>query len=195
MERNFEKRIALAISPPSDIVLDVARAVDQTDLAAARTRLAAAARSVMAEFEAGDAPDLRGRPADAVGTRAPEAFRDFEAMVLQTFVQSMLPEDAQNVYGEGLAGEMWKTFLAQELSSEMAKRGGIGIAERVLGDFYMDDDKRVAVAGVAADTQEKRVADTQDLLSVALIDEIQRTIVRSFENEADLTGLAERSGR
>ncbi|MEP1129732.1 MAG: rod-binding protein [Nitratireductor sp.] len=185
----------MAISPPSDIVLDVARAVDQTDLAAARTRLAAAARSVVAGCETGGAADLRGRPAADAGARAPEAFRDFEAMVLQTFMQSMLPEDAQNVYGEGLAGEMWKTFLAQELSSEMAKRGGIGIADRILGDFYMDNDKRVAVAGVAADTQEKRAADTQDLLSVALIDEIQRTIVRGFEDEADPTGLPVRPER
>ncbi|MVA95725.1 flagellar biosynthesis protein FlgJ [Nitratireductor sp. CAU 1489] len=185
----------MAISPPSDIVLDVARAVDKTDLAAARTRLAAAAKSVVAGFEAGGAQNLRGKPVDGTGAEAPEAFRDFEAMVLQTFMQSMLPADAQNVYGEGLAGEMWKTFLAQELSSEMAKRGGIGIADRVLGDFYMDDDKRVAVAGIASDMQAKRAADTQDLLSVALIDEIQRTIVRSFEDEADPTGLADRSGR
>src|SRR5690606_23010986 len=42
-----EKRAGfpLAISPPSDIVLDVARAVDPAELAAARTQLAARARA------------------------------------------------------------------------------------------------------------------------------------------------------
>jgi Rod binding domain-containing protein len=66
----------------------------------------------------------------------PEAFKKFEAMVLQTFLQSMLPKDAEAVYGGGMAGDMWKSFLAQQLGEVMAERGGIGIADRILGPHY-----------------------------------------------------------
>ncbi len=58
--------------------------------------------------------------------------QDFEAVVLQSFISSMLPENAENVYGEGTAGSVWKSMLAEQISKQMAKSGGIGIAERIL---------------------------------------------------------------
>jgi len=65
------------------------------------------------------------------GDRA-RALQDFEAVVLQTFIASMLPDEAENVYGEGTAGEVWKSMLAEQIASQMAKAGGIGIADRIL---------------------------------------------------------------
>ncbi len=86
------------------------------------------------------------RPGDA------ETYKKFEAMVLQNFVENMLPKDTGEVYGKGVAGDMWKSLLADKLADAMAERGGIGIADGLLADHYKDGDKtqsdRPAVATV-----------------------------------------------
>lgn len=180
----------MSISPPSDIVMDVARAVEPKALEAARTRLMSIVGKVAGDtkFEVGtNLADLRGVPAaaSAAAGRTPEAFQKFEAMVLQTFLQDMLPDDAETVYGSGMAGEMWKTFLAQELGQQMAKAGGIGIADRVLGNHYMAQDRKIPISGIDGAPEETERADTQSLLSVALVQEIQRSIVRGVADMAD----------
>lgn len=176
----------MAISPPSDIVLDVARAVDPAEMEAARARL----RALVGAAEGGEgfaataSAGMRGAPVAARSPGAtPEAFRKFEAMVLQTFVQGMLPEDAANVYGEGLAGDMWKSFLAKEMAEAMAARGGIGIADRVLADYYMVDDQRVPVSGVHGDKVAREAADLQSQLATALVDEHQRRFARWLDED------------
>ena len=169
--------------------MDVARAVEPEALEVARARRMAIVDKLAgtAGFEVPESlAGMRGVTATDRG-QAPEAFQKFEAMVLQTFLQSMLPQDAESVYGKGIAGDMWKSFLAQELGQQMAKAGGIGIADRVLGDYYMAQDQRVPVGGIDGDPQETERADTQSLLSVAMIHEIQRNIMR---NVVDLAGDA-----
>lgn len=169
--------------------MDVARAVEPEALEVARARLMAIVDKVAgtAGFEVPESlAGMRGVTATDRG-QAPEAFQKFEAMVLQTFLQSMLPQDAESVYGGGIAGDMWKSFLAQELGQQMAKAGGIGIADRVLGDYYMAQDQRIPVGGVDGDPKETERADTQSLLSVAMVHEIQRNIMR---NVVDLSGDA-----
>src|SRR5690606_23711272 len=120
---------SVAISPPGDIVLDVMRAADPERVEAARAQLQWAAQSTAGadapfQMAAAAAP----KPADG---GAGEAYRQFEAMVLGTFVQSMLPDEASSVYGEGLAGDMWKSILGQHLGEAISERGGIGIANRL----------------------------------------------------------------
>ena len=61
--------------------------------------------------------------------KALKAYQDFEAFVLQSFVESMLPKDAESVFGKGLAGGYWKSMLAEKLGAELAKTGSIGIAK------------------------------------------------------------------
>jgi Rod binding domain-containing protein len=169
--------------------MDVARAVEPEALEAARTRLKSIVDkvAVTAGFEVPE--NLAGMRGVVTSNRgqAPEAYQKFEAMVLQTFLQSMLPQDAENVYGGGIAGDMWKSFLAQELGQQMAKAGGIGIADRVLGDYYMAQDKRVPIDGIDGDPETTEHTDTQSLMSVALVHEIQRNIMR---NVVDLAGDA-----
>lgn len=169
--------------------MDVARAVEPEALEAARARLAARAdgAAAAAGFEVPQGlAGMRGVTASDRG-QAPEALKKFEAMVLQTFLQSMLPQDAENVYGGGIAGDMWKSFLARELGQQMAEAGGIGIADRVLGDHYMARDRRIPVAGIDGDPEASRRSDTQSLLSRAVVQEIQRNVVRSA---VDLAGEA-----
>ena len=40
----------------------------------------------------------------------------------------MLPKSTENVYGEGTAGNVWRSMQADFMSQELAKSGGIGIA-------------------------------------------------------------------
>lgn len=61
------------------------------------------------------------------GTVAP-AYRKFEAFVLQTFIEAMLPHDSAVNFGKGVAGDVWRSMLAEQLGSAVAKSGGVGIA-------------------------------------------------------------------
>jgi Rod binding domain-containing protein len=177
----------LAISPPSDIVLDVARAVDPAELAAARTQLAERARAgvgkvgfpeiASTEVSSKNLADMRfaGHADTGKPDKTPEAYRKFVAVVLQSFMQSMMPKDSEAVYGKGLAGDMWKSELAKQLGTVLSERGGIGIANRLLKDHYMVGDKKVALTGASEGTR-KDEADTKRMLSTALVQEIQRKL-------------------
>jgi len=177
----------LAISPPSDIVLDVARAVDPAELAAARTQLAERARAGIGkagfpeisptEVFSKDMANMRfaGHADTGKTDKAPEAYRKFEAVVLQNFMQSMMPKNSEAVYGKGLAGDMWKSELAKQLGNVLSERGGIGIANRLLKDHYMVGDKKVALTGASEGTR-KDEADMKRMLSTALVQEIQRKL-------------------
>lgn len=169
----------MAISPPGDIVLDVMRAADPERVEAARAHLQRAAQSAAgtgAQFQMAAA----AAPKPAEGG-AGEAYRQFEAMVLGTFVQSMLPEEASSVYGDGLAGDMWKSILGQHLGEAISQRGGIGIANRLLADRYVEGDKVVPLSGAAGEA--RAAIDTQTSLSQALVQEMQRATAQSIGNE------------
>lgn len=124
----------MAVPLASGVVVDTAKAVEPAGHAAARAAAptAGAARAF--------APAETAAPASvrADETAGPEAFKRFEAMVLKTFIESMLPADGGAVYGKGLAGDMWKSMMAEKVAEVMAERGGIGIAERVLGGHYAE---------------------------------------------------------
>lgn len=74
-----------------------------------------------------------GGGADA--TPATASFRKFEAMVLSQFVQSMMPQKAEAVFGNGNAGQIWKSMLAEKVADQAAQAGGIGIAQRLATAF------------------------------------------------------------
>ncbi|ESY21858.1 rod-binding protein [Mesorhizobium sp. LNJC395A00] len=172
----------MAISPPSDIVLDVARAVDPTDIEAARAALAKRANGVGGAFLVDMAASvdtgsiLSRATADKAAAGADPAgkFKKFEAMVLQTFIQNMLPKDTEGVYGKGLAGDMWKSQLAERVADVMAERGGIGIAKSLLADHYKDG-KRTG--------PHKTEIDQQTRLSTSLVEELQRKAARSMTGD------------
>ena len=180
----------MAISLPSDIVLDVARAVEPTRIETARAELArrggTAGGAGGAAFSLGEI----ARPtatADAGSAKSPEPFKRFEAMVLQTFIQNMLPKDAENVYGKGLAGDMWKSMMAGRIADVMAERGGIGIADRVLGPHYANAGDKAATDAVSGGSGMAE-ADEQTRLSQALVQEMQRKIAQNlFEDRAATT--------
>jgi Rod binding domain-containing protein len=171
----------VAISPPSDIVLDVARAVEPAGIEAARAQLARRGGAVGGAAAAFSLGDMRHAPED-VQAKSPDTFKRFEAMVLETFIQNMLPNNAENVYGKGVAGDMWKSMLAGKLADAMAERGGIGISDRILGDHYVDGEKTLPVGPVSGGP-ERAEADQQAMLSTALVQEMQRNVARSLSKD------------
>ena len=120
----------MAVQLVTDLVLDVARAADPRKVAEARAALqtgVAAAKTAAADFTAAvtdAAPAVTALPrAVASAVPAKGAAEQFEAYVLQNFVQSMLPADNESVYGKGLAGDMWKSMLAEQIASTKPSAG------------------------------------------------------------------------
>lgn len=150
----------MSISPPSDIVLDVARAADPLRYREAVGRLTEIANSagsdafgevfdelaeeagarrsppaplIQMPFDAAAAvTHLRSatvltQPPDGSGAGT-DAFRSFEAMALASFVETMLPSQADTFFGGGTAGQVWRSMLAEQIARQMADAGGLGIA-------------------------------------------------------------------
>jgi hypothetical protein len=156
----------VAINPSSDIVFDVARAADPEKYRAAVERLArlraaasgdgASAPTAAQAPPAGPplvtaeraVPVYGGPPTQSL--RQLDAYGQFEAFVLQTLIQSMLPKNATTVFGKGSAGEFWKSMLAERLGHELARSGQVGIAQRLaVSGNRAAEPEADAVAGVA----------------------------------------------
>lgn len=144
----------MAINPPSDIVLDVAKAADPLSYQQATEKLARlagarASETVTEAFE--EVFDQLQKPlppstpfdpqltmvnmrnqdvlADRPAGAGAASYEQLEAFVLQSFVQSMLPTNAAASFGSGTAGDIWKSMLAEQLGAQLAKAGGIGLAQ------------------------------------------------------------------
>lgn len=168
----------MPISAPNHVALDVMRPPALPDIAAARTELARRSDAAGKTFSVEDKAEADA-PVDAGRTATPETFKRFEAMVLQTFIQNMLPKDGAAVYGKGMAGEMWKSMLAEKVAAVVAERGGIGIADRMLGGRYAADAKPVAETAKAAPPVEAGNAmesDNRFGIAPVVLDGMQRSL-------------------
>lgn len=151
----------MAISPPSDILLDVASAADPAKVRAATARLAALAadpgaqnvgfsealsrvntQASAAQTSASQVSTLSSSSASPfaastttvaphdVSIAKPNAYRKFEAQVLQTFIESMLPKDDE-VFGDKESSGVYRSLMAEQLANQMAGAGGIGLAKAI----------------------------------------------------------------
>ena len=158
----------MAISPPSDILLDVASAADPAQVRAATARLNALAADPGAQNVAfsqalarasGGPPvttttlssgstapsststaQLSAAPiggvshaaaASATGAHGkPSAYQKFEAVLLQSFVESMLPKDDET-FGDKESAGVYRSMMAEQLANQLAAKGGIGIAKAI----------------------------------------------------------------
>jgi len=158
-DRAFREWFDMAIRPPSDIVLDVAKAANPMRYEEASGKLKRLAgpdgatsfddvfggfgRGVRASTPLDPATAMMrfrnttviGRSAscsaDGLDPRKADAYRDFEAMMLKTTIESMLPPESEAVYGEGLSGDVWRSMMAEQVATEVAAAGGVGIADRL----------------------------------------------------------------
>ncbi|MEK1889143.1 MAG: rod-binding protein [Phyllobacterium sp.] len=152
----------MAINPPSDLVLDVAMAADPETMRAAteklRTmasdRVAAQVQLTRENFasmqQATPAPEADGAKATDAPSRA---YKKFEAFMLQSFVESMFTGDNQAVFGQGIAGDYWKSMMAEAIANKMSDKGGIGIARML--------EEQSARKARNADTEAAQTTDTK----------------------------------
>ncbi len=73
-----------------------------------------------------------------------KAAQDFEAMFLSQMLQCMFEGvDADPVFGGGNAENMYRSLMIDEYGKQVAKRGGIGIAEQVSRTLLAAQEKRI----------------------------------------------------
>lgn len=141
----------MAFNPRTDVILEVASAADpsRATLAAQRLNALAGSNATPADFVSSlnqaagvaNAPpsslpggaDARSRLADAASgpEKLGKAKTQFEAMMLNSFVSELLPKDTGEVFGQGMAGDMWRSMLAEQVSTQIAKSGKLGLARRL----------------------------------------------------------------
>lgn len=138
----------MSISPASDLILDVARAADPQAASATTRALAAAGAGGGAEQGGGFAMALARTPGLAqslpdLGYKAPSvAMNDglsparrakigLESLLLKEMVEHMLPKDAEAVFGGGMAGEMWRSMMAEKVADSVARSGALKIGDRL----------------------------------------------------------------
>jgi peptidoglycan hydrolase FlgJ len=163
----------MAIKPSSDIVLEVLKAADPVRAQAVAQKLSALGGDVGAADDFARALDDAGaKPAAPIGVlenasnmrdrlaslnvdaardqKAARTELDFEASMLKTFVDAILPKDESAVYGQGTAGDIWKSMLADQIARQIAKSGAFGISKRLFATHPLPGHAASAAASLAA---------------------------------------------
>ncbi len=134
----------MPLSPLNDIVMEVAQAADPERLNIARQRLTAGASSVLSRSGGGDfdpehgvpaspavAPGIQGRlssvASKSVGRSALTPAQRFEAEMLKTMIEAVLPKEGGAEFGRGPGAGIWRSMLAEGLAEQISKAGGIGL--------------------------------------------------------------------
>ncbi|CAL8971804.1 hypothetical protein RHODGE_RHODGE_03077 [Rhodoplanes serenus] len=89
----------------------------------------------------------RAMPAKSAAETARAQAQDFEAMFLNTMMQSMFTETG----GDGPLGNspgtgVWRSFLVDEYAKSFAKAGGVGLADQVYATLLGQQEARSATA-------------------------------------------------
>ena len=122
----------MSVTLPSDLLVGVMHAAPEVKVRQATARLevldeqwSMARRNVAAVA----APQLESSPR-AVNSPAAVAqtFKGFESMLLRNMLESMLPKADTGLYGDGVAGGIWRSMAADQFANLYADRGGAGIA-------------------------------------------------------------------
>ncbi|ULL00135.1 rod-binding protein [Bradyrhizobium sp. I71] len=140
----------MIVTATPDLVLDVLEAADPVSQRAATAKLDAlksadadfaatmdaeigkAAADQSAKVSEAQPGAVNGSPVQVIKAPASgDVYRKFEAFILQTFVETMLPKESEEVFGKGTAGGVWKSMLAEQLGNQLAKGKGIGIARQL----------------------------------------------------------------
>jgi hypothetical protein len=176
------------MSASSDLIVEVARAADPAQSASVTRRLEALAQdgaTPATNFAATLAATSAAAPASAppigqglgnarfafegagsAADRTSQAHLKFEAALLNNFVSEMLPKNADSVYGEGYAGDMWRSLLAQTVSEQIAKSGALGIARRLFDGGHAPTSEKLQTINHGADQLAQATATSRNALSL-----------------------------
>lgn len=61
------------------------------------------------------------------------AFVEFESLLVRTMLEPVLPDERAQVFGSGLAGNMWRSMAAEQYASLFVSAGGLGLADKLAG--------------------------------------------------------------
>lgn len=68
--------------------------------------------------------------------RARQQAEDLEGVFLNTLVKEMFAGiKTDGAFGGGFGEETWRSIQSEELANAMAKAGGLGIADQLMGDL------------------------------------------------------------
>jgi hypothetical protein len=153
----------MSIFPAVDLVVDVAQAADPQKRNAVVARLAelsgtrapaedfgslvAARPSRSSEATAHmpqKTPMTTSAAPFAVGspkpTSASAAAEKFEAFVIQSCLETILPKAEDGLFGHGAAGNAWRSMLAEQIGAQIAKAGGLGLKAMLVADLDRRSD-------------------------------------------------------
>jgi flagellar protein FlgJ len=184
------KRLArkkfMAIKPSSDIILDVLKAADPVRAQAAAQRLSALGAASADEADdftkvldasapsspiradcAANAANMRDRLASlnldsAEDQKAARTQVAFEASILKTFVDAILPKDETSVYGQGTAGDIWKSMLADQIAKQIAKSGAFGISKKLFATHPLPGHPATVASGALTDAAIRGAGESLD---------------------------------
>lgn len=139
----------MAVSIPSDIVLEVAQARRNDRYARVLEKLNSGSSDPATSFAAaisnvGTAPfvpvkHLPGTHFSGTSrtTESTTAFRKLEAQVVKHLVETMLPNSIAGGKAASTANGFWKSTLADTLAQKIADQGQIGLAARLESSFKL----------------------------------------------------------
>ena len=139
--------------PATDLVMEVARAADPARAQAVVERLNALARdgaaspqdfstALNAVASAPSPPALASAPPPPPPSRARKAETQFESVMLSQFIGEMLPKDTPSAFGQGYAGDMWRSMLAERVADQIAASGRLGLAARLFAHHPLPEAAR-----------------------------------------------------
>ena len=70
--------------------------------------------------------------------------------MINSFVGELLPKDAGSVFGEGTAGDMWRSMLAEQVSLQIAKSGALGLSRRLFATHELAPSRGASAKATAA---------------------------------------------
>jgi hypothetical protein len=76
----------------------------------------------------------------APGSADAKVYQGFQAVLLQNVLSMMLPESS-DFFGEGSAGEIWRSMLAEQLGDSLSKKMDLGIMPRYLRNAQHHETK------------------------------------------------------
>lgn len=84
------------------------------------------------------APSVRGTPSDP---KTKEALQDFEAFFIsQMFEQMYSTVPVNETFGGGNAEMIFRSMLVDEYGKMMAKSGGIGLTDQIMGQLIQQQE-------------------------------------------------------
>jgi Rod binding domain-containing protein len=87
--------------------------------------------SVIKKDDSGPTLQVTGRQNRVQVSHGLDAPHKFEAYLIQTMVEQMLPEHAASAFGSGFSGSAWRSMMAERVADVVAAHGGFGIAAQM----------------------------------------------------------------